>query len=455
MIVLKFGGTSVGSAQRIRSVAHLVASVEGRKIITLSAMSGTTDALVRIANTIREGQWEDAEEQVKALQVRYHNVVEELFEEEELQKEAIDALTPVFKQLLDQTHNEAFTQNDEKFILSRGEIMSTSLMGFTLREYEGVNAVHLDALSFMRINHAGEPDPVYIREHLTPLLEADKGENTLFLTEGYICINAFGEIDNLRRGGSDYTATLVGEAADAQEIQIWTDIDGLHNNDPRIVNVTSPVRRLHFGEAAELAHFGAKILHPACIEPARRANIPVRLLYTLDPQAPGTRISCETSKDMVKAVSAKDGISLLTLRRHLRIDGGLSMTECLVAISELLAKHNIVTDLISIMGDSYLIAVEEAPSVALFCEEASQWSDVLYQKDMTILAVVGDMGWERMGFEVRILEAVDDIPIRMISYGSSNYSLVLVVSSEDKRRAMIALSDHLFSNLNRQMPELG
>lgn len=454
MIVLKFGGTSVGSAQRIRSVAHLVATVPGRKIITLSAMSGTTDTLVRIAGKIRDGQWNDAADLVTALRSRYHNVVEELFEEEELQERTIAALTPIFEELLAQTHNEAFTLNDEKFILSRGEIMSTTLMAFTLRRYEDVEAVHLDALSFMRINHAGEPDPVYIREHITPLLTNDKGENTLFLTEGYICVNAFGEIDNLRRGGSDYTATLIGEAADAKEIQIWTDIDGLHNNDPRIVNVTSPVRRLHFGEAAELAHFGAKILHPACIEPARRANIPVRLLYTLDPQAQGTRISCETSKDMVKAVSAKDGISLLTIRRHLRIDGGLTMTECIAAISELLAQYHIVADLISIMGDSYLIAVEESREVALFCEEASKWADVLYQKDMTILAVVGDMGWERMGFEVRILEAVDDIPIRMISYGSSNYSLVLVVSSEDKRRAMIALSDHLFSNLNRQSPEL-
>lgn len=454
MIVLKFGGTSVGSAQRIRSVAHLIAAVDGRKIITLSAMSGTTDTLVHIASKIREGKWLEAEELVTTLQTRYHNVIDELFEEEALRLEIKAVLAPVFEQLLSQTHNEAFTQNDEKFILSRGEIMSTSLMAFTLRRYEGVEAVHLDALSFMRINHAGEPDPAYIKEHITPLLEVDKGENTLFLTEGYICINAFGEIDNLRRGGSDYTATLIGEATDAQEIQIWTDIDGLHNNDPRIVNVTSPVRRLHFGEAAELAHFGAKILHPACIEPARRANIPVRLLYTLDPLAPGTRISCETSKDMVKAVSAKDGISLLTLRRHLRIDGGLSMTEYISSISELLSKYNIVTDLISIMGDSYLIAVEESPEVALFCEEVSKWAEVLYQKNMTILAVVGDMGWERMGFEVRILEAVDDIPIRMISYGSSNYSLVLVVSSEDKRRAMLALSDHLFSNLNWQSPEL-
>lgn len=454
MIVLKFGGTSVGSAQRIRSVAHLVASVTGRKIIVLSAMSGTTDTLVRISSLVREGKWDEADDVVRSLETRYHNVVEELFEESDLRNEVIASLSPIFVSLQAQTHNEAFTQNDEKFILSRGEIMSTTLMSYTLQRYEQVKACHLDALSFMRINHNGEPDPIYIKEHLSPLLAAEMGEETLFLTEGYICINAFGEIDNLRRGGSDYTATLIGEAAEASEIQIWTDIDGLHNNDPRIVNVTSPVRKLHFGEAADAAHFGAKILHPACIEPARRANIPVHLLYTLDPQAPGTVISCETSRDMVKAVSAKDGIALLTIRRHLRLNGGPSMTECITAISELLAKHKIVTDLITTMGDSYLVAVEDCPEIALFCEEATEWSDVLYQKDMTILAVVGDMSWERMGFEVRILEAVDDIPIRMISYGSSNYSMVLVVATDDKRRAMIALSDHLFSNINRQTPEL-
>nr|WP_315561567.1 aspartate kinase [Porphyromonas endodontalis] len=354
-----------------------------------------------------------------------------------------------------QTHNEAFTQNDEKRILSRGEIISTTLMAFTLREYENLNAVHLDALSFMRINHNGEPEPQHIEKHLTPLLTAAPDPNALFLTEGYICINAFGEIDNLRRGGSDYTATLVGEAAHAEAIEIWTDIDGLHNNDPRVVNVTSPVRRLHFGEAAELAHFGSKILHPTCIEPARRANIPIRLLNTLDPQAPGTLISCETSRDMVKAVSAKDGISLLILRRHPHIKSGSPLSDYVIAITQLIAKHNLCVDLLTTMGDSYLIAVEEAPEVAQFAEEAKEWGSVLYQKDMTIVAVVGDMGWDRMGFESRILDAIDDIPIRMISYGSSNYSLVLVVGTVDKKRAMIALSDHLFANINLQSPEIG
>ncbi len=454
MIVLKFGGTSVGSAQRIRAVAHLVSSIAGRKIVILSAMSGTTDALVQLSQRIINAQWQEAEEAVAVLEARYQSVIEELFESPDLRKEVWQALAPIFAELQSQTHNEAFTQNNEKRILSRGEIISTTLMRFTLREYENINAVHLDALSFMRINHNGEPEPQHIQEHLTPLLAAENDLNALFLTEGYICINAFGEIDNLRRGGSDYTATLVGEAANAETIQIWTDIDGLHNNDPRVVNVTSPVRRLHFGEAAELAHFGAKILHPTCIEPARRANIPIRLLNTLDPQAPGTLISCETSRDMVKAVSAKDGISLLTLRRHPHVKSGSPLSDYVIAITQLIAKHNLCVDLLTTMGDSYLIAVEEAPEVAQFAEEAEEWGSVLYQKDMTIVAVVGDMGWDRMGFESRILDAINDIPIRMISYGSSNYSLVLVIGTVDKKRAMIALSDHLFANINLQSPEI-
>ncbi len=456
MIVLKFGGTSVGSAQRIRAVAHLVSAISGRKIITLSAMSGTTDALAQLAHLIVEAEREKAKEAVSALENRYRSVLEELFDSPTIQKEVWKALTPIFVELGEQTENEAFTLNDEKRILSRGEIISTTLMRYTLREYEKVQAIHLDALSFMRINHNGEPDPEYIESHLKPLLDqGTQAPDALYLTEGYICINAFGEIDNLRRGGSDYTATLIGEAAHADEIQIWTDIDGLHNNDPRVVNVTSPVRRLHFGEAAELAHFGAKILHPTCIEPARRANIPVRLLNTLDPQAPGTLISCETSRDMVKAVSAKDGIALLTIRRHPHISGGSSLTDYIVAITQLIAKHNIRMDLLTTTGDSYLIAVEDCPEVLAFMKEAEEWGDILYQQNMTILAVVGDMGWDRMGFESRILDAINDIPIRMISYGSSNYSLVLVVGSIDKKRAMIALSDHLFANINLASPEIG
>lgn len=454
MVVLKFGGTSVGSAQRIRAVAQLITSISGRKVVVLSAMSGTTDTLVALTQLLYQGKWGEAAEVVEALRKRYQTVIEELFEDKDTQAQARIALHPIFEELKTQTHNEAFTVNDEKRIVSKGEIMSVQLMLLAVRCHENIVATHLNALAFMKIDHEGDPAPAYIKEHLRPLLEANQSHEQLFIAEGYICVNAFGEIDNLRRGGSDYSATLIGEAAGAAEIQIWTDIDGLHNSDPRIVNITSPVRRLHFGEAAELAHFGAKILHPACIEPARRANITVRLLYTLDPQARGTTISGETGKAIVKAVSAKDGISILTIHPRPVINTTPSLTDTILAVTQLMSKHSIKADLLSSNGQSYLIAVESGSTLVAFVTDLEEFASVDIQDDMTILAVVGDMGWERVGFETMILEALDDIPLRLISYGSSKYSLVLAVTSEDKKRAMIALSDHLFRHLSLSL-EIG
>lgn len=455
MKILKFGGTSVGSAQRIRSVASIVASIPGRKVLVLSAMSGTTDTLVEIGALLLRGKQSEAAALVDKLRERYLQiVVKELFKEEDLRTQARLALLPILDDLRAQTLNESFTSNDEKRILSRGEMMSTTLMALALQHYEKVVPTRLNALSFMRIDHEGRPDTTYISSHLRPLIEANQGEDTLFLTEGYISVNAFGEIDNLRRGGSDYTATLIGEAICADEVQIWTDIDGLHNNDPRIVNVTSPVRRLNFGEAAELARFGAKILHPACIEPARRGNIPVKLLYTLDPLAPGTVISSETSTEMIKAVSAKDGMCVITLSQKMTISGAPSVSETLIKISDLLEKYHLVVDIMTHSGDTFVLVVEDHADMAYFCEEAQELLQVHCQRDMTILAVVGDMGWQRMGFEAQVLTAVDYIPIRMIAYGSSNYGIDLVIATEDKNRAMIALSDHLFSKIRVQGPEM-
>lgn len=454
MKIIKFGGTSVGSAQRIRSVAALVASIKGRKVLVLSAMSGTTDSLVELGSLLLRGKQNEAATLVENLRERYMAVIQELFAEDELRVQAKIALQPLLDELHAQTHNEAFTHNDEKRILAKGEMMSTRLMALALQHYEQVVPTHLEALAFMKIDHEGRPETDYIARRLQPLIEANKGEDTLFLTEGYIAVNAFGEIDNLRRGGSDYTATLIGEAVQAEEIQIWTDIDGLHNNDPRVVNVTSPVRRLNFGEAAELARFGAKILHPACIEPAKRANIPVKLLYTLDPEAHGTVISAETSSEMIKAVSAKDGMCVLTLNQKPHITGAPSGIEMLAKISELISKHKLSADIIVQSGDAMVLVTEQTPSLDPFCTETQEWVNVHCQKEMTILAVVGDMSWQRMGFEAQILRAVDDIPIRMVSYGNSNYGIDLVIATTDKERAMIALSDHLFAHTRVLSPEI-
>ncbi len=448
MIVLKFGGTSVGSAQRIRSVADIITKVPGRKIVVLSAMSGTTDALVHLSSLLYRGLFEEAHSAVDTLKAKYETVIEELFDEDELRAKARIMLFPIFEELKAQTHNDAFTVNDEKRILSKGEIISVQLMLLTVQRYHGIVPSHLNSLHFMKINHEGEPEQHYIRKNISSLVAANSNKGHLFIAEGYICLNAFGEIDNLRRGGSDYTATLIGEAVDADEIQIWTDIDGLHNNDPRIVNVTSPVRRLHFGEATELAHFGAKILHPTCIEPARRSNITVKLLYTLDPSARGTTISGETGNATVKAVSAKDGIVVLTAHPHPELNSTTSLADIIFSISQILVKRGIKADHISSNGQSILMAIEESGDLEGLIQELKGFCSVDVQYGMTMLAVVGAMSWDRIGFESKILEALDDIPLRLISYGSSNYSLVLAVAAEDKKRAMIALSDHLFRHLS-------
>lgn len=448
MKVLKFGGTSVGSANRIREVARLVSHVEGRRIVVLSAMSGTTDTLVALCEEISNGKWQQAQDRLETLKDKYWAVVDELFDEAGIRELAKTAISPAFAELKSQTTNENFTRNDEKVILSKGEIVTVQLLLLVLRYYEGNAAEHLRSLSFMKIDHDNQPDTEYIQRHLRPLVDSFPDSQQLFVAEGYICTNAFGEVDNLRRGGSDYTATLIGEAVEAEEIQIWTDIDGLHDNDPRVVNVTRPVRRLHFGEAAELAHFGAKILHPACIEPARRGGIPVKLLNTLEPEARGTTISSETGKATVKAISAKDGISVLTLSPLLSLNNTTPALEnTILTATQLLEEYHFRADLVSSNGSSYMIALEESDELSDFIASLKKRLRVEVQHGISILAVVGDMGWENIGFEARILEALEDLPLRLVSYGSSRYSLVLAVATEDKEKALNALSRHLFKHL--------
>lgn len=453
MKVLKFGGTSVGSAERIRSVARLVRRVKGRKIVVLSAMSGTTDSLVQLGKLVATAQWQQAEEYLTTMREKYDCVVNELFSDNSLREKAKSLLIPIFEDLQQQVHNEAYTRNDERVILSKGEIMSVQLMLLTLSTYENITPLHLPSLSFMRIDHDNQPDSAYIREHITPLLENCQDPDQLFVAEGYICLNAFGEVDNLRRGGSDYTATLIGEATDAEEIQIWTDIDGLHDNDPRIVNVTRPVRRLHFGEAAELAHFGAKILHPACIEPARRGGIPVKLLNTLEPEARGTTISAETGTTTVKAISAKDSVAVLTIYPQLLLNAPPSLEDTIITVSRLMQEYRLKADLVSSNGRDYMIAVEESEDLNDFITALKKKVRVEVQYGITILAVVGDMGWHNVGFETRVLEALDDLPIRLIAYGSSRFSMIVAVLSEDKNKALNELSRHLFKHL-KLSPEL-
>ena len=310
MKVLKFGGTSVGSAQRMKDVAKLITDGE-KKIVVLSAMSGTTNTLVEISDYLYKKNPEGANEIINNLEAKYRRHIDELYSTEEYKKKTLDFVRGEFDFIRSYT-KDLFTLFEEKVILAQGEIISTNMVANYLLE-QGFNVVLISALEYMRTDKNAEPDPIYIKEKLKGQLEKYPDAD-IYITQGFICRNAYGEIDNLQRGGSDYTASLIGAAINASEIQIWTDIDGMHDNDPRVVDKTSPVRQLQFEEAAELAYFGAKILHPTCIQPAKYANIPVRLLNTMEPSAPGTLISNETEHGKIKAVAAKDNITAIKIK---------------------------------------------------------------------------------------------------------------------------------------------
>ncbi|MDE6120989.1 MAG: aspartate kinase, partial [Muribaculaceae bacterium] len=310
MKVLKFGGTSVGSAERIKHVATLIRDGQ-RNIVVLSAMSGTTNTLVEISEYLYKGNIPGAQETLNSLEAKYVRVVRELLSGENFRAEAMAAIERSFA-LIRHYFAEAFTESGEKEILAQGELMSTALMLSYLRE-QGVRAVILPALEFMRTTADSEPDMAYTSTTLRRMIALEPNAE-LYITQGYICRNCRGEVDNLKRGGSDYTASIIGAVLEADEIQIWTDIDGMHNNDPRYVEGTRPVSTLHFEEAAELAYFGAKILHPACVLPAKLHNIPVRLLNTLEPEAPGTLICNTTPDGTLKAIAAKDNITAIKIK---------------------------------------------------------------------------------------------------------------------------------------------
>ncbi len=310
MKVLKFGGTSVGTPQRMKEVAKLITDGE-KKIVVLSAMSGTTNSLVEISDYLYKKNPDGANEVINALETKYKRHINELYSTEEYKNKTLALVKDIFNGIRAFT-KDIFTLFEEKVILAQGELISTNMVTNYLLE-QGVNVVLLPALEFMRTDKNAEPDLVYIKNKLGAQLEMHPDAD-IYITQGYICRNAYGEVDNLQRGGSDYSASLIGAAANASEIQIWTDIDGMHDNDPRIVEKTSPVRQLHFEEAAELAYFGAKILHPTCIQPAKYANIPVRLLNTMEPTAPGTLISNDTELGKIKAVAAKDNITAIQIK---------------------------------------------------------------------------------------------------------------------------------------------
>ena len=438
MKVLKFGGTSVGSAQRMKEVAKLINDGE-KKIVVLSAMSGTTNTLVEISDYLYKKNPDGANEVINRLEAQYKKHINELYSTENYKQKTLDTIKAQFDFIRSYT-KDLFTLFEEKVILAQGELMSTCMMTNYLLE-QGVNVELLPALEFMRTDKNSEPDPVYIKDKLEAQLELHPDVD-IYITQGYICRNAYGEIDNLQRGGSDYTASLIGAAITSSEIQIWTDIDGMHNNDPRYVENTSPVPYLQFEEAAELAYFGAKILHPTCIQPAKYANIPVRLLNTMDPTAPGTLISNELVQDTIKAVAAKDHITAIKIKssRMLLAHGFLRK------VFEIFESYQTSIDMICTSEVGVSVTIDNTVHLNDIVDDLKKYGTVTVDPNMCIICVVGDLEWTNLGFEANALDAMKDIPVRMISFGGSNYNISFLVKEEDKQRALQSLSDHLFKN---------
>ena len=437
MKVMKFGGTSVGSPQRMKSVVNLIADGE-QNLVVLSAMSGTTNSLLEISDYLYKQNQEGANAYITKLEDKYRKHIDELYSSEEYKQQTWQLLHGIFDYIRSFTKGD-FTAREEKIIVAQGEILSTNMMTNYLLE-QGYNVVLLPALEFMRTNQDGEPDLKYIQEQASKQL-ALYPDKQIYITQGFICLNATGEIDNLQRGGSDYTASLLGGALAASEIQIWTDIDGMHNNDPRFVENTTPVNHLHFDEAAELAYFGAKILHPTCIQPAKYANVPVKLLNTMDPTALGTVISNMVEHRKIKAVAAKDNIVAIniTSSRMLLAYGFLRK------VFEVFENYKTSIDMICTSEVGVSVSVDDKTHLQPILNELKKLGVVEVDDNMCIICVVGDLDWRNVGFEAIATEALKDIPVRMISYGGSNHNISFLVSAYDKKRALESLSKYLFN----------
>jgi len=436
MKVLKFGGTSVGSPGRMKKLLDIINPAE-RQIVVLSAVSGTTNSLVEIAQAYLAGDKNKVASLINILKEKYDVFIKELFAKKEYLEQGREVIDYHFS-LLNNLSHDLFTSIEEKVVLAQGELLSTTLYHVYLNEI-GVPSVLLPALDFMKIDEDSEPMVDYLTEHITPLLEQHP-ENKLFITQGYICRNSFGEIDNLRRGGSDYTASLIGAGIRSEEVQIWTDIDGMHNNDPRIVKGTRPIAQLSFDEAAELAYFGAKILHPQSVFPAQKYKIPVRLLNTMDPKAPGTLITTTSEKDKIKSIAAKDGITAIKIQssRMLLAFGFLRR------VFEVFERYKTSIDMITTSEVAVSLTIDDTTYLDDITKELETFGSVDIDKNQTIICVVGDFGAEKHGYAARVLEAVKHIPLRMISYGGSENNMSILIKTEDKTEILRSLHNRLF-----------
>lgn len=437
MKIMKFGGTSVGNPDRMRALIPLINDNE-RKIVVLSAMSGTTNSLVEITDLLYAGNVNEASARNDTLKSKYEKVVEELYSTEAFKKAGHELIDSHFEQIRSFTLKE-FTKLHEKAILAQGELMSTSLFQLLLEE-RNIRSVLLPALNFMRVDKDGEPDSFYIKENIKRELEKHISEN-IIITQGFICRNAYGEIYNLKRGGSDFTASIIGAAISASEIQIWTDINGFHNNDPRFVEDTKVIRELSFDEAAELAYFGAKILHPSSVNPARESNIPVRLKNTMEPEDPGTLITSNSILQDYKAVAAKDEISVIRIRS----DRMLMAYGFLRKVFEIFEAYRTPIDMITTSEVAVSITIDNSEYINQIAKDLKELGHVEIEINQTIICIVGDFRIDRTGSAPEIFEALNTIPLKMISYGGSQNSLSLLIDTTNKIEALKLLSKHLFN----------
>jgi aspartate kinase len=438
MKVLKFGGTSVGSPENMRAVIEIIADGE-QKLVVLSAMSGTTNALVEISNYLHKKNKDTAGILIGNLETKYKKVVDELYATKESKKKGLEIVKTSFDTMRTFTSGQ-FGEVGENTIVAQGELISTQLFTVLMTEL-GYNTKLLPALEFMKIDEDKAADLPYIRKHIQPVVEK-AGYADYYITQGFICLNARGEIDNLQRGGSDYTASLVGAAIDSEEIQIWTDIDGFHNNDPRFVANTRKIDQLSFLEAAELAYFGAKILHPQTVLPARVQNIPVRLKNTMNPSDSGTLITADSDGTGIKAVAAKDGITAIKIRSG-RMLMAYGFLKNVFAVFE---KYKTPIDMISTSEVAVSLTIDNTKFLNEILEEIAVFGDVEVDSEMSIVCIVGDIISEEKGFASKVFNALDGIPIRMISYGGSRYNISVLVPTVHKKTTLQAISDKVLNN---------
>jgi len=438
--IMKFGGTSVGSPERMKALIPLITDSE-KKIVVLSAMSGTTNSLVEIADLLYADNAEEASVKIEALREKYHSVVEELYETEEYKKSGLELINSHFDHI-NSYALRVFTKLQEKTILAQGELISTALFHNLLKE-RNIKSVLIPALNFMRIDKDEEPDYFYIEENLNRELRKHNSD-TIKITQGFICRNVYGDIDNLKRGGSDYSASIIGAALKVREIQIWTDISGFHNNDPRFVPNTKVIRELSFEEAAELAYFGAKILHPSSVNPAREKNIPVRLKNTMEPEDEGTLITSNSAILDYKAIAAKDGISVLRIRsaRMLMAYGFLRK------VFEIFEAYKTPIDMVTTSEVGVSLTIDNSQFLDEITRDLIELGSVEVEQNQTIICIVGDFRTERTGSAPEIFEALNTIPLKMISYGGSQNSLSLLIDTKNKTQALRQLSKHIFNNSN-------